>query len=115
MFHFSAFLFLDAHLSFSYSHGKLFFAQVSNLLNSTDATDKATWITKETYDELADKTGYSALTISNICEKSEDEELQNLASKLSYDAGKVTMTSTSNSKYEAIWNIAEGTVTGKKK
>lgn len=82
---------------------------------ATDANDKATWKTNAEYEALADKTGYSALTISNICEKSEDEELQNLASKLSYDAGKVTMTSTSNSKYEAIWNIAEGTVTGKKK
>ena len=82
---------------------------------ATDASDKATWITKEAYDALVDKTGYTVLTITNICDKSDDEELQHLSSKLSYDTGKITMTSTSNSKYEAVWNLAEGTVVGKKK
>ncbi len=82
---------------------------------ATDANDKTTWITKQAYDELLDTTGYTVLTITDICANSDDEELQQLASKISYDAGKIIMTSTSNSKYEAVWNLSNGSVKGQKK
>ena len=82
---------------------------------ATDATDKTTWITKAAYDELADKTGYSALTLTQIFAKSDDTELKAVADKISYDDGKIIMTSTSDAKYEAAWNLANDSITGKKK
>ena len=54
-------------------------------------------------------------SIGSIAKYSDDPELQAVASKLTYSAGEITMTSTSNSKYEAIWDLAKGTITGKKK
>ncbi len=75
------------------------------------------WVTKDVYDDfsVSDKENFVSLTIKDIAEESEDTELKAVADKLSNDGSSITMTSTSNSKYEAVWNIVKDTITGQKK
>ena len=75
------------------------------------------WVTKEVYDAFTEgeQENFAILTIKDIAEKSEDTELKAVADNLSNDSSSITMTSTSNSKYEAVWDIVKDTIKGQKK
>lgn len=102
---------------FTIESGTATFAGYYCINSAAAANDEGDHISSDEYAALdeAEKAYYQASNLSLVAKYSEDEELAKVADKLSYDAGKITMTSTSNSKYEAVWDLATGTVTGKKK
>ena len=104
---------------FEIADGTITFGVICTTAVTIGTTDYAVgdWVTKEVYDGFSneDKAKFESLTIKDIAEQSEDTELKAVADKLSNDSSSITMTSTSNSKYEAVWNIVKDTITGQKK
>ena len=89
---------------------------ITNVTIDTVDYEEGAYVTNETYatftEEQKAKFGQS---LELIAKNSEDTELKSIADKLTYNDGEIIMTSTSNSKYEAVWNLAKGSVTGRKK
>ena len=91
-------------------------SQLNEYMAAAGSTDSINTVSDETYASFTEEQQAKFdQSIGSIAKYSDDPELQAVASKLTYSAGEITMTSTSNSKYEAIWDLAKGTITGKKK
>ena len=63
---------------------------------------------------IGSNAAYTA-ALKYIFENSADEELAALKDNVSYDSGKIVLISTSNSKYQAAWDLATDTIVGSKR